>query len=136
MNAVQRLRKRAIVLILATNLLVGAIVGCVLHYGFPDYYFTWYPSIPVYFTVLGIVMSSIMFRHSKDRPEKIIHIYMTMRAVKLLVTIGSILLYDWIIGERKLLFGITTIGFYFLYLFIETYFFYRFEKLVTKGIDR
>ncbi len=137
MNAVQRLRKRVIVAILGINILVGVIVGCVLYYGFPNVYFSWYPSIPIYFTMLGIVMSSIMFRHSKDQPKKIIHVYMTMRVVKLLITLGSILLYTWLVGEQKLMFSIITIGFYFLYLFIETYFFYRFEKMVKQeGFDR
>ena len=136
MNAVQRLRKRVIVTILGINILVGVVVGCILYYGFPDSYFAWYPSIPIYFTVLGIIMSSIMFSRSKDEPKKIVHVYMTMRVVKLLITLGSILLYVWLVGEQKLLFCMTTLGFYFLYLFIETYFFYRFEKMVKQGIEK
>lgn len=125
-----------IVTILGINILVGVLVGCILYYGFPAAYFPWYPSIPIYFTILGIIMSSIMFSRSKDEPKKIVHIYMTMRVVKLLITLGSILLYVWLIGEQNLTFCITTLGFYFLYLFIETYFFYRFEKMVKQGIEK
>jgi hypothetical protein len=48
------------------------------------------------------------------------------------LTIGSVFLYYGLAGENMTAMALTTLGFYFLYLFVETCIFYRFEKITRQ----
>lgn len=108
--------------------IVGVAVGLVLYYFFPDNYFALYPVIPSYYTLLGVILYSSLIVCQRKKPEKLINVYMMMRGLKFLITVVTILLYDIFYDEFTYEFSITTIGFYFFYLFIETIIFIKFEK--------
>ncbi len=107
---------------------VGIGVGLGLYYFYPDYYFEWYPFIPGYYTVLGVVLYSSLIFYKRKNPKKMINVYMMMRGIKFLLTTTTILIYDLTMYEYIFEFSITTVGFYFFYLFIETYIYIKFEK--------
>ena len=107
---------------------VGIAVGLVLYEYFPMHYFSLYPVIPSYFSILGTILFCALLYYRKNKPEKIINVYMIMRGVKFLLTIGTILLFVSIADNYKYEFSITTVGFYFFYIFIETYLFTQFER--------
>lgn len=107
---------------------VGIAVGFVLYEYFPMHYFSLYPVIPSYFSILGAILFFALLYYRKNKPEKIINVYMIMRGVKFLLTIGTILLFVSIADNYKYEFSITTVGFYFFYIFIETYLFTQFER--------
>jgi len=132
MSPEKQLRIRLIVSLLATMIAAGIVGFLLLKYAVPQYYFRWYPLIPVYFTLLGGIMSAGMWYYSKRMPTKIVTVFMLMRGVKLLLTVGSIFLYYVLVGEQMVEFSLTTAVFYFLYLFVETYLFYRFEKMAKR----
>jgi len=107
---------------------VGIAVGLVLYEYFPMHYFSLYPVIPSYFSILGTILFCALLYYRKNKPEKIINVYMIMRGVKFLLTIGTILLFVTIYEDFEYEFSITTVGFYFFYIFIETYLFTQFER--------
>ena len=107
---------------------VGIAVGLVLYEYFPMHYFSLYPVIPSYFSILGTILFCALLYYRKNKPEKIVNVYMIMRGVKFLLTIGTILLFVTIYEDFEYEFSITTVGFYFFYIFIETYLFTQFER--------
>ena len=122
-----------VVSLLATMIAAGIAGWLLFRYAMPEHYFRFYPVIPIYFTALGVVTSAAMRYYSKRKPKKIVAVYMMMRGVKLLLTLGTILAYYLATdGERMTEFALTTAVFYSLYLFVETYLFYRFEKMTKK----
>ena len=107
---------------------VGTAVGFVLYFYFPIHYFPLYPVIPSYFTVLGVILFLTLLHYSKNNPEKIINAYMMTRGFKFLLTAAAILLFVSMSDNFEYEFSITTVGFYFFYLFVETFIFTKFEK--------
>jgi len=103
-------------------------MGFVLYEYFPMHYFPIYPVIPSYFTILGVILFLTLLYYRKNNPEKIINGYMMVRGFKFLLTVGAVLLFVTMSDNYEYEFSITTVGFYFFYLFIETYIFTKFEK--------
>ncbi|OFY38784.1 MAG: hypothetical protein A2X18_08925 [Bacteroidetes bacterium GWF2_40_14] len=123
-----KVKRDMLVSLLFFYVIVGIVVGVVLYYFYPDKYFVLYPVIPGYFTLLGIALNwSLIFYKRKD-PKKLINVYMMLRGLKFLITVSAILLYSIFGNDLTNEFSITTIGFYFFYLFIETILFLKFEK--------
>ncbi|MCE5320446.1 MAG: hypothetical protein PHV09_03175 [Bacteroidales bacterium] len=108
--------------------IAGIAVGLVLYEYYPMHYFPLYPVIPSYFTILGVILFITLLHYSKNNPEKIINAYMMIRGIKFLLTVGAILLFVTMSDNYEYEFSLTTVGFYFFYLFIETYIFTKFEK--------
>lgn len=119
---------KLIFILLFFYVLAGLIVGLILHSYSPQYYFSWYPVIPGYFTLMGFVLFRSMIVCRRRNPKKIITVYMMMRGIKLLLTLASLVLYSLLIGDKTFEFTMATLGFYFFYLIIETYIFIKFEK--------
>ena len=107
---------------------VGIVVGFILYFYSPMHFFPLYPIIPSYFTVLGVILFLTLLHYSKNNPKKIINAYMMARGFKFLLTAAAILLFVSISDNYEYEFSITTIGFYFFYLFVETFIFTKFEK--------
>jgi hypothetical protein len=107
---------------------VGFAVGYVLYEYFPIHYFSLYPVIPGYFSVLGAILLFTLIYYRKNNPQKITKVYMIMRGGKFLLTIGIILFFVTIYEDFEYEFSITATGFYFFYIIIETYLFTQFER--------
>ena len=129
MNPLKKQYIRLTLLLFAATVLAGITGWVLLYYVFPVHYFQWYPLIPVYFTVLGLCMSSGMIYYSRRKPTKIMTAYMLSRVIKIALTAGCVLLYVWLVGEKTVAMVLTTLILYLFYLFIETLIFYRFEKI-------
>jgi hypothetical protein len=115
---------------LSTIVVAGVAVWALLWYAMPQYYFRFYPLIPAYFLALGIVVAMIMrMHHHRLGAHKIVNLYMAIRLVKLFLTLALVGIYYVTVGEQMEEFGLTLATFYFIHLFVETYLFYRFEKL-------
>ncbi len=124
--------KKRILISLSVIPAVGLIVGLVLWFYFPEHYIGIYPLIPLYYLVIGIVFSALMYRYKKTNPRHLINIYMLMRTIKFGVTLGSIVVYEIATSWKAYGFVIMMMSFYFLYLIIETYLYYIFEKRPLK----
>ncbi len=124
----EKLNHRMMNTLLIAYILVGISVGLILYLLFPERYFILYPVIPGYYTILGFALFRSLVVCRRKSPRKMINIYMMFRGIKFLMTVLTIILYDLFFAESIYEFSITTIGFYFFYLFIETYIFIIFEK--------
>jgi len=100
---------------------------------FPDSYFTWYPVIPSFFYVMGLVFIWLITRDYKENQRKMVNLYMIIKLCKVAaaIALGSIYLIFVKVQIRE--FSIIFIGFYLLYLGIETFFFYLTEEKIKKN---
>ena len=128
MNKEKKLKIQLMVSLLTAIILVGTATGLALYYIFPEYWFRWYPLIPSYFVLLGLIISIGMNYCIKREPRKIISAFIMMRGIKIALTLVGFLLYYCLVNENTTEAALLTCGFYFLYLFVETYLLYRFEK--------
>lgn len=115
-------------LITGINLAVGLVLGILLYLLWPDHYFKWYPSIPVFYWLVGLAMAYFLDRAKRSHEDMIVTIYMIVRICKFIVAIAFLSLYVILIGENVRMFGLTLMLFYFIYLVLETYTFYLYEK--------
>jgi len=129
MNPLKKQYRQLILSLFAKIAVIGIIGRLVFYWGFPSFYFQWYPLIPAYFLLLGLLMSMVMYHYSKYKSEKILTAYMMSRAIKIVITVGCLLLYYWLIRDNMAAVLLTTLVFYFLYLMVETWIFFRFEKM-------
>jgi hypothetical protein len=115
---------------LLVTMAVASVAGwLLLGYAMPQHYFPLYPVIPIYFMVLGLVMSILIWRWRKLDGKKIVNAYMAMRGVKMALTLAGIGIYFVLEDEWQVEFALTTAVFYLIYLFVETLVLYRFEKI-------
>ena len=125
--------KKRLNIILTVVMLIGGYGGWwLLKKVLPDFYFNWYPVIPGFFYIMGLVFISIITRDFKENQRKLVNLYMIIKLCKVAASIifGSMYLIFVKIQLRN--FSIVFIGFYLLYLGIETYFFYLTEENIKK----
>lgn len=123
-----KLKGRLIALITAINIAIGVAVGVLLYTLWPSHYFKWYPIIPLFYWIMGIAMAYFLDRVKKKHGDMIVTIYMIVRLCKFVIALVFLWLYIAWVGEQIKTFGFTLMLFYFIYLALETYTFYLFEK--------
>lgn len=128
----ESLRKNLVILHTIITLLAGWGIGLFLKGLFPENYFGWYPFIPVFFYAMGLVTISVVTSNKKRSQLKTANLYLIMKIVKASASILVIGLYYFLIIENRKTFAIVFSGYYLLYLGLETYFFYRAEKILNK----
>jgi len=128
--------KRNLDILLAAVLLFSSLLGWfVIDRYFPDFYFDWYPVIPVFFFFFGLINISILSKTNNKNPRKPVNMFMLLRLVKFLLSFTLLGIYYLINGRNHFReFALTFAVFYFIYLTMETYFFYRTEKELKKNL--
>jgi hypothetical protein len=128
----EKLRRKLNIIFTLVMLVSGWGVWWMLKTALPDTYFSWYPVIPVFFYIMGLVFISVITRDYKESQRKLVNLYMIIKLCKVTVSIllGSI--YLIFVKEHMRDFSVVFIGFYLLYLGIETYFFYLAEEVIKK----
>ncbi|MDR1517607.1 MAG: hypothetical protein LBS52_05905 [Dysgonamonadaceae bacterium] len=120
--------KRSFIVFLTLFIAVCGAVGAVIFRVFlPERYFEAYPLIPVFFYLMGLFSISVFEVFRRKHPQKLTLFYMAEKVVKLLLSIVVILLYCVVVKNHEKEFILTFVGFYFLYLIVETGFFFKFE---------
>ena len=115
-------------LITFINVAIGVTLGGLLYTIWPDHYFKWYPSIPIFYWVMAIAMSYILDRKKKKNGDVTITAFMVVRFCKFTLAVVFLWLYAALVRENLRMFGFTLMLFYFIYLGLETYTVYLFEK--------
>lgn len=115
-------------LITFINVAIGVTLGGLLYTIWPDYYFKWYPSIPIFYWLMGMLMTDILDRKKRENGDVTITAFMVVRFCKFTLAVVFLWLYAALVGESTKMFGLTLMLFYFLYLGLETYTIYLFEK--------
>lgn len=115
-------------LITFINAAIGVTFGGLLYTIWPDHYFKWYPSIPIFYWVMAIVMTYILDRKKRKNGDVTITAFMVVRFCKFTLAVVFLWLYAALVRENLRMFGFTLMLFYFIYLGLETYTVYLFEK--------
>ena len=123
-------------LITFINVAIGVTLGGLLYTIWPDHYFKWYPSIPIFYWVMAIAMTYILDRKKKKNGDVTITAFMVVRFCKFTLAVVFLWLYAALVRENLKVFGFTLMLFYFIYLGLETYTVYLFEKKRMKREKR
>ena len=115
-------------LITFINVAIGVTLGGLLYTIWPDHYFKWYPSIPIFYWVMAIAMTYILDRKKKKNGDVTITAFMVVRFCKFTLAVVFLWLYAALVRENLRMFGFTLMLFSFIYLGLETYTVYLFEK--------
>ena len=115
-------------LITFINVAIGVTLGGLLYTIWPVHYFKWYPSIPIFYWVMAIAMTYILDRKKKKNGDVTITAFMVVRFCKFTLAVVFLWLYAALVRENLRMFGFTLMLFYFIYLGLETYTVYLFEK--------
>ena len=102
-------------------------VGAALSFGWPEYYFKWYPFIPVFFYVFGWFSISMFEACRRLAPQKMQLVYLGTKAIKMFFSLIVLLIYSVKVDEKKVIFFLVFFGFYILTLVFESWFFYQYE---------
>lgn len=115
--------------------LLGLAVYAVLYWGFPRYYFGWYPLVPSFFILLSFAMSLWLIRYEQRNPQKMATAYLLLRGVKLLLAMALLFLYYVLIGKDMAAMVLSLFLFYIVYLLTETWLFYLFIKRRRQKVE-
>jgi small-conductance mechanosensitive channel len=127
-----RLIFRLLMLVTALNLGVACIIWSLMYFVWPDSYFTWFPAIPLFFWLVALGMAISLELTHTEKANAVTMTYMIVRGVKLLLTAVFVGCYAWLVHTDVRQFGLTTLAFYIVYLVLETYIFYLYEKRRNK----
>ena len=103
------------------------VVGLTLGIGFPMWYFEWYPFIPVFFYVFGWFYIYMFDACRLFAPQKQQNVYLGMKGIKMILSMGILLFYAVHVSEKKTEFFLTFFLFYILSMIFESAFFMKFE---------
>ena len=115
-------------LITFINVAIGVTLGGLLYTIWPDHYFKLYHTIPIYYWVMAIAMTYLLDRKKKNNGDVTITAFMVVRFCKFTLAVVFLWLYAALVRENLRMFGFTLMLFYFIYLGLETYTVYLFEK--------
>jgi len=106
----------------------GAIMGYLMWQFKPELLIKWYPAMPLIYLLLGLALVWALDKILYRDPRKLLTFFLVLRSFKTLITILVTLLYFFIVNENTTLFFLTLMIFYFAYLIVETWIFYRYEQ--------
>lgn len=120
--------KKRFIVSMTLLLLVLSIGGAgVFHALWPAYYFTHYPSIPIFFYFFGLFYIYMFEYCFRIDPKRIVAVCLVAKITKMLLSILIITLYALAIRRQVVAFIGTYLVFYLVFLVFETRFFYLFE---------
>ena len=120
-------RKKFIKELTVVGIALTALVAIVFHLFIPERYFLWYPSIPVFFYLVGLFYIALFSFYYRMGLEKLVICYMICKVVKFVLSVLMITAYAFIVGHEIVAFMLTFVFFFFAFLIFETQFFLRFE---------
>ena len=129
----EQLKRRLNIILTIVMFISGCGIWWLLKNVLPTSYFNWYPVIPGFFYIMGLVFVTIITRDYKENQRKLVNLYMIIKLCKVAacILLGGIYLIFVKVQIRD--FSIVFIGFYLLYLGVETYFFYLVEEKIKKN---
>lgn len=131
----EKLRQQLFILHALILIVTGLVGWYVLNAYFPNYAFVWYPVIPSFFLIFGFFSINSLGKKNSENPRKSVNIFMLLRLSKYLLSFTLLLVYYFVNGKENFkVFALTFAIFYFLYLGLETFSFYRTEKELKKQL--
>ena len=96
----------------------------------PEHYFQWYPVLPGFYYITGLIFVNVITRNLNANPRKLVNLYMIIKLCKTALSVLLVGVYYLVEKVQMRDFIFTFIGFYLLYLGTETYFYYLTEKAI------
>jgi len=128
----EQLKRRLNIILTIVMLVSGCGIWWLLKNVLPTSYFNWYPVIPGFFYMMGLVFVTFITRDYKENQRKLVNLYMIIKLCKVAASLALGSIYLIFVKVQLRDFSIVFIGFYLLYLGIETYFFYLVEEKIKK----
>ena len=116
------------------NVTVGVSLGGLLYTIWPDHYFRWFPSIPLFYWLTALIMVYVLDNVNHHKRNMSVTMFMLVRTSRFLLACIFLWMYAALVGENLRSFGFTLMLFYFIYLTIETYTNYMYEKKRLKRL--
>lgn len=123
-----RLRIKLFGLITFINVAIGVTLGGLLYTIWPNHYFEWYPSIPLFYWIMALAMVFFLDKVKRKKGDVSVTTFMLVRCCKFLMACIFLWMYANWVGTQLRTFGFTLMLFYFIYLTLETYTIYLYEK--------
>lgn len=115
--------------LLAFGLIMGALVGALLYYQFPQYYPHWYEGILLFFLIVeSLILVYVESTSRKVTQRQMLNTYMLTKVVKIFAALIFIGVYIAIVKEDKKSFILVFMIFYLLFLAMESFLFLKIEK--------
>ncbi len=115
-------------------LLVGAAIGVgVLEYFYPAHtYLHWFPVIPVFFGVKGVVFIKALSWNALYGEKNLLNVYLLMKVIKMICLIALAVAYLLFLEETRYHFIVALAAFFLLHLVWETSFFFGYERILKQ----
>ncbi|MDH6358018.1 hypothetical protein [Parabacteroides sp. PF5-9] len=130
------LKLKLFVLVTVVYAGVGSLGGVLLEFIISKDYFGIYPTISIFYWIMGLVLTFGLNRLRKTNPDRLLHYFMTVKAAKFVLTILFLMLYVAYNPEVKMQFSVTLMCNYFIYSFLEMYIYFLYNKKIIQAQDK
>lgn len=126
-------KAKLVTYILASGLIIGALIGLLLYYVFPQFYPNWYEGILLFFIVIeSLILAYVESCSRRVTSRQMLNSYMLTKVVKVFSSLIFIGAYMIIVKEDKKSFVLIFMIFYLLFLALESVLFLQIEKRLKK----
>lgn len=131
----EKTRSKFILILTAVILITGFGLKYLITEALPQYSFSAFTSIPVFFFLLGLGLIYMLTAINNTDGKKLVNKYMLMRVIKVLSSLAFLLVY-WLINKREIKnFAVAFIVFYMIFLIFETWVYLQVEKKMKKNVE-
>ena len=131
----EKTRSKFILILTAVILITGFGLKYLITEALPQYSFSAFTSIPVFFFLLGLGLIYTLTAINNTDGKKLVNKYMLMRVIKVLSSLAFLLIY-WLINKREIKnFAVAFIVFYMIFLIFETWVYLQMEKNMKKNVE-
>ena len=131
----EKTRSKFILILTAVILITGFGLKYLIIEALPQYSFSAFTSIPVFFFLLGLGLIYTLTAINNTDGKKLVNKYMLMRVIKVLSSLAFLLVY-WLINKREIKnFAVAFIVFYMIFLIFETWVYLQVEKKMKKNVE-
>lgn len=131
----EKTRSKFILILTAVILITGFGLKYLITEALPQYSFSAFTSIPVFFFLLGLGLIYTLTAINNTDGKKLVNKYMLMRVIKVLSSLAFLLVY-WLINKREIKnLAVAFIVFYMIFLIFETWVYLQVEKNMKKNVE-
>ena len=131
----EKTRSKFILILTAVILITGFGLKYLITEALPQYSFSAFTSIPVFFFLVGLGLIYTLTGINNTDGKKLVNKYMLMRVIKVLSSLAFLLVY-WLINKREIKnLAVAFIVFYMIFLIFETWVYLQVEKNMKKNVE-
>jgi len=123
---------KILLLLCTTYIAVGVVTEVVYYFLVPAGYFELFPTIGVFFLILGIISYFSMVYYRNSSQTQLLNVYMFGRILKLFLTLFFLVIYIFLFEPHKKAFALTILANYIVFSGLELYIYSLFIRRLTK----